>query len=276
MRLSIITINLNNKEGLQKTIDSIISQTYKDYEWIIIDGGSTDGSKELIEKYDKYVTYWISEPDKGIYNAMNKGIKIAKGEYLNFMNSGDTFYDSSVLDSVYKLTINTNSDIYYGNSLYIYETKERIFYRPQDITLLYLYKDTILHQSSFIKRELFNASGYDETLKIVSDWKMWLIWMLQDKKFYYLDLIISRFDAYGISTTNTILVSQEREKVIKDILPLSIRHSLDKLDQFNNIVKTHPILLEIYSYLQKRWIYTYLSQLNLKFFKIINLILKKR
>ena len=276
MRLSIITINLNNKEGLQKTIDSIISQTYKDYEWIIIDGGSTDGSKELIEKYDKYVTYWISEPDKGIYNAMNKGIKIAKGEYLNFMNSGDTFYDSSVLDSVYKLTKNTNSDIYYGNSLYIYETKERIFYRPQDITLLYLYKDTILHQSSFIKRELFNASGYDETLKIVSDWKMWLIWMLQDKKFYYLDLIISRFDAYGISTTNTILVSQEREKVIKDILPLSIRHSLDKLDQFNNIVKTHPILLEIYSYLQKRWIYTYLSQLNLKFFKIINLILKKR
>ncbi len=92
MKLSIITVNLNNKDGLQKTIDSVISQTFKDFEWIVIDGGSTDGSKELIEKYSDYISYWVSEPDKGIYNAMNKGIKVAKGDYLEFLNSGDIFF----------------------------------------------------------------------------------------------------------------------------------------------------------------------------------------
>jgi len=114
MKLSIITVNLNNKSGLQKTIDSVISQTYKDFEWIIIDGGSTDGSKELIEQYSQYITYWISEPDKGIYNAMNKGIVQAKGEYLQFLNSGDALYDKYVLDKILKAT-NITSDIITGS-----------------------------------------------------------------------------------------------------------------------------------------------------------------
>ena len=85
MKLSIITVNLNNREGLQKTIDSVVNQTFRDFEWIVIDGGSTDGSKELIEQYADHFAYWVSEPDKGIYNAMNKGIKVAKGEYLQFL-----------------------------------------------------------------------------------------------------------------------------------------------------------------------------------------------
>ena len=85
MKLSIITINYNNKEGLQRTIDSVIGQTWHDFEWIIIDGGSKDGSKELIEQYQQYFAYWCSEPDKGVYNAMNKGIKHAQGEYLLFL-----------------------------------------------------------------------------------------------------------------------------------------------------------------------------------------------
>ena len=91
MKLSIITINYNNLAGLQRTIDSVVCQTWHDYEWIIIDGGSSDGSKELIEQYQEYITYWCSEPDKGIYNAMNKGIDHAHGDYLIFMNSGDAF-----------------------------------------------------------------------------------------------------------------------------------------------------------------------------------------
>lgn len=100
-KLTIITINLNNKAGLQTTIDSVIAQTYKDFEWIIIDGGSTDGSKELIEKYTNYIKYWVSEPDKGIYNAMNKGIKVAEGEYLQFLNSGDSLFSNSVLSDIF-------------------------------------------------------------------------------------------------------------------------------------------------------------------------------
>ena len=102
MKYSIITINYNNKDGLEKTILSVINQTCQDFEYIIIDGGSTDGSVDVIKKYADRIDYWVSEPDKGIYNAMNKGIIKAKGEYLNFMNSGDCFYDNEVLSNVYQ------------------------------------------------------------------------------------------------------------------------------------------------------------------------------
>ena len=100
MKLSIITINFNNRNGLEKTIESVTSQTCKDFEWIIIDGGSTDGSRELVEKKQKYITYWCSEPDSGIYNAMNKGIKKAKGDYCFFLNSGDRLHDKDVMMNV--------------------------------------------------------------------------------------------------------------------------------------------------------------------------------
>lgn len=97
MKLSIITINYDNKEGLLKTILSVVNQINHDYEYIIIDGGSNDGSVDIIKDYADKIDYWVSSKDKGIYNAMNKGIDVAKGEYCIFMNSGDTFYDSNTL-----------------------------------------------------------------------------------------------------------------------------------------------------------------------------------
>ena len=100
MKYSIITINYNNKDGLKKTIESVINQSCKDFEYIIIDGGSTDGSVDVIRQYADRINYWISEPDKGVYNAMNKGVAQAHGEYLNFMNSGDCFSDNSVLENI--------------------------------------------------------------------------------------------------------------------------------------------------------------------------------
>ena len=113
MTLSIITVNLNNRDGLLRTIESVISQTFKDFEWIVIDGGSTDGSKELIEQYADHFAYWVSEPDTGIYNAMNKGIKMAKGEYMQFLNSGDFLRSSTILYDVF--SIMPKADIIYGN-----------------------------------------------------------------------------------------------------------------------------------------------------------------
>ncbi|MDR2910496.1 MAG: glycosyltransferase [Bacteroidales bacterium] len=95
MKLSIITINLNNVAGLQKTIESVVKQTFTDYEYIVIDGGSTDGSADIIKQHANKITYWVSEPDKGIYNAMNKGIRVAKGEYCLFLNSGDWLINSN-------------------------------------------------------------------------------------------------------------------------------------------------------------------------------------
>src|SRR5574344_3096999 len=94
MKYSIITINYNNKVGLERTIKSVINQTCKDYEYIIIDGTSTDGSKEVIDKYKQYLNYWVSEPDEGIYYAMNKGTLMSHGDYCNFLNSGDCYTDN--------------------------------------------------------------------------------------------------------------------------------------------------------------------------------------
>lgn len=112
MKYSIITVNYNNKEGLRNTIESVIHQTYRDFEFIVIDGGSTDGSAEVLKEYDSQITYWVSEKDKGIYNAMNKGIAKATGDYLNFMNSGDCFYDEGVLGRVAR--VETDADFIVG------------------------------------------------------------------------------------------------------------------------------------------------------------------
>ena len=108
MKLSIVTINYNNLSGLQKTIDSVLQQSFKDYEWIIIDGGSTDGGKELLEKNQNHFAYWCSEPDKGIYNAINKGLSHATGDYIQFLNSGDWLYDSTILEKVFTQILKEN------------------------------------------------------------------------------------------------------------------------------------------------------------------------
>jgi glycosyltransferase involved in cell wall biosynthesis len=99
-KLSIITINYNDVLGLKRTLESVTGQIYSNFEYIVINGGSTDGSKELLEKYTDKISYWVSEPDQGIYHAMNKGIEKASGEYLLFMNSGDLFYNSGILKEV--------------------------------------------------------------------------------------------------------------------------------------------------------------------------------
>ena len=114
MRYSIITINYNNRDGLRKTIESVVNQSCRDIEYIVIDGGSTDGSVEVIEEYAGKIDYWVSERDKGIYNAMNKGLAQAHGEYLNFMNSGDCFHDNDVLIN---LPQDADEDIIFGKAL---------------------------------------------------------------------------------------------------------------------------------------------------------------
>ena len=112
MTLSIITINYNNRDGLQKTIDSVISQSFNDYEWIVIDGDSNDGSREIIEQYCDRFAYWCSEPDSGIYNAINKGLSHATGEYVQFLNSGDWLYSDNILEKAFSI-IDGKNDIYY-------------------------------------------------------------------------------------------------------------------------------------------------------------------
>ena len=123
-KISIITINYNDKYGLSRTIDSVLNQTYEDFEYIVIDGNSNDGSKEILKNHDLSIDYWVSEPDSGIYNAMNKGIRVAKGDYLLFLNSGDYLCDNDTIHNVAK-EIDGGKDLYYGNAIFKRDTLER-------------------------------------------------------------------------------------------------------------------------------------------------------
>lgn len=231
MRLSIITVNLNNRDGLQKTIDSVVSQTFRDFEWIVIDGGSTDGSKALIEQHANHFAYWVSEPDKGIYNAMNKGIGVAKGDYLLFLNSGDWLCDKTALERCFKHEF--AADIAYGNVFFCDGEKKVKCCYPEHISFRYLYNTSLGHNATFIKRELLQEELYDEELKIVSDWKFFLIQALKDRKFEYLGEMVSCFDTHGISLINQDSVSQEREKVIRQLVPESIIADYKHMDEMD-------------------------------------------
>lgn len=196
MKFSIITVNLNNKLGLQKTLDSVICQTWKGYEWIVIDGGSTDGSKELIEQYQQYFAYWCSEPDKGIYNAMNKGVSHAINDYLLFLNSGDCLHNEDVLAKINSL--NTDVDVLTGISV-SQETGKPMKVLHSDI-LRQLFYDSLNHQATFIKRSLFERHKYNEDNKIVSDWEFFIQTILIDgSTFEYSDIVVADFDISGIS-----------------------------------------------------------------------------
>lgn len=214
MKLSIITVNYNNIDGLKKTMDSVISQSCHDYEWIVIDGGSTDGSKKLIEDNSRYMSYYVSEPDKGIYNAMNKGICQAHGEFLLFMNSGDCLYDEHVLEKSLPLLV--ASDVYVGDIVNEKDNVRSLYKFPRELTpatILYqMVFNLIPHQSSFIRRDLFKRYGlYREDLKIASDgYFFYKSVVLGGASMECIPLTIALFDSSGISSINNQKSMEER------------------------------------------------------------------
>lgn len=231
-KLSIITVNLNNRYGLQRTIDSVVSQTFTDYEWIVIDGGSTDGSRELIEQYQDHFAYWCSEPDKGIYNAMNKGITHAKGEWLQFLNSGDWLYNETTLKSIFHENHNGNEDFLYGNYIATINQKVISICKPDNqISLNSIIQSKLGHNATFIKKTTFNDSLYNEKYKIVSDWEFFIKQAILNKKFKYINTIVSCFDKTGISSTDLDLVTYERNQVINSIIPKAILLDLKHLNE---------------------------------------------
>lgn len=241
MKLSIVTINLNNKDGLQKTIDSVVSQTFRDFEWIVIDGGSTDGSKELIEQYADYFSYWVSEPDKGIYNAMNKGIKVAKGEYLQFLNSGDWLVDETALERCFSHGF--TADIAYGD-LYYYngEKLDHTVVYPELLTLRLFYQRSIGHPSSFIRNVLLQDSLYNESYKIVSDWEFFLKQAFDHKVFEHINEFVVCYNMDGISSTSLDLAMAERKKVIIDCFPEMLITDYNTMDEWENHLKNKQVM----------------------------------
>ena len=230
MKVSVITINRNNAAGLEKTLQSVASQTYKKFEYIIIDGASTDGSAEVIKKYEAEFAHlkWVSEPDAGIYNAMNKGIRIASGDYIQILNSGDCLASDDVTERMLSALERTEfPSILYGNMVKCFPDGHKLedkSFAGQEITLLGMYTGTLNHDTAYIRRNLFEKYGcYDEDLKIVSDWKWYLqAIVLNGEKPQYVDIDATLFDMSGISETNKELNQAERKQVLGQLFPKAV------------------------------------------------------
>ena len=263
MELSIVTINYNNAEGLRKTLVSVAEQTYRDIEHIIIDGGSTDGSIEVIRDYverlkieDRILKIdWVSEKDNGIYNAMNKGIRKASGEYIQILNSGDILANPDVTQRMMDALrlriedrrLKNGVEILYGNMIKKdYETGKIIGKSGEvEYSLRQYYSATLNHDCCYIRRDMFETYGlYDEKLNIVSDWKWFLkaIGMGQVRP-VYVDVDVTIFDASGISESNLGLRKKERRQVLEEVISPAILTDYDahafEIEQMNRLRKYH-------------------------------------
>lgn len=236
-KLSIITINYNNKPGLEKTIKSVIDQEFTDYEYIVIDGGSTDGSKEVIKSFQNQLDYWCSEPDGGIFNAMNKGILKSTGKYILFLNSGD-YLENNILESI-KREI-TQQDIIYGDLNFVQGGKIKYTEKfPNALTAAFFFNNYLGHPSTFIKRELFNTSLYSENLHIVADWEFFFKKIvIENCSYKHIDFIISNFNIEGVSSINIEENVKEREHCLKSLLPEKIYYDLQQL----SILEKSPMI----------------------------------
>lgn len=229
VKVSIVSINFNNSEGLERTLNSVLAQTYEGIEHIIIDGGSYDKSVDIIKEYvtkDGRVV-WVSEKDNGVYNAMNKGIRKATGDYIQILNSGDILAAPDVTGRmVAALEENGHPEILYANMVKKDYATGRILGKSREVeySLRQYYSATLNHDSCYIRRDLFEKYGlYDENLKIVSDWK----WFLQaiglgKVKPVYVDIDVTIFDASGVSESNLELRNEERRRVFEEVLPPAI------------------------------------------------------
>ena len=287
MKLSIITINYNNAEGLRKTLASVASQTYPHIEHIIIDGGSTDNSVEVIREYESSLgsrlsplasrLKWLSEKDTGIYNAMNKGIRMATGDYIQILNSGDILAAPDVTErmmnaltahqcKVESVKCKGNEDgeadtpasrlkdcpaIFYGNMTKVNAAGHVIGKSGYtEYSLRQFYSSTLNHDCAYIRKDLFEEYGlYDENLKIVSDWK----WYLQAIGLgrvnpVYVDIDVTIFDDGGISETNLALRNKERRQVLEELLPPAVLWDYDthafEMEQMNRLRrwKLYPLV----------------------------------
>ncbi|MEM9679398.1 MAG: glycosyltransferase family 2 protein [Bacteroidota bacterium] len=198
MLVSIITVNLNNQPGLKRTLESVQGQKHTDLQYIIIDGGSKDGSLELIKKNKNHIDYWVSEADNGIYHAMNKGLSKARGEYCLFLNAGDYLKDSATLNSVFSKR--RVEDLLIGRMLQTLSAKERLV-SISDVTLDILTESSLPHPSTFIKTEFINkVGGFNEELKIVSDWEFFLkALLIENCSYKLLNEVVTVFNMEGIS-----------------------------------------------------------------------------
>lgn len=198
--VSIVTVVYNRKTYLEQAIKSVLNQQYKNIEYIIIDGGSTDGTLEIIKKYDDRLDYWLSEPDNGIYNAMNKGIKISSGELIGILNSDDYYPPFSLREIVNEYSL-SDTDIIHGNMIFFTEYNDfcNFMNAKPDIEQMF-FRPSIFHPTCFIKKTVYSEIGlFDETFQLIADYDFLLRAMEHNCEFHYIDKLIAVFRHGGAS-----------------------------------------------------------------------------
>lgn len=237
--ISIITVCYNAEKSIERTLKSVIKQNYDNIEYIIIDGASSDKTLEIIHKYSQHISLIISESDKGVYDAMNKGINLASGEWINFMNSGDTFYDLNVLTNIHK-HITPKVDIIYGDTCIELDHSKKYCLKP-DTLESFQYKLPFCHQSCFIKTTLAKSNLFDLTFKYVADYAMFYHLYNQKANFKYINTIISIYQIEsGLTASNSYLCNMEKYKVNGQKISI-----IDKLKMRikNNILNLFPKII---------------------------------
>lgn len=238
--ISIITINLNNKDGLLQTLKSVLLQQQKNFEFVVVDGESNDGSIELIENYKSCFDKIVVEKDNGIYHAMNKAIKLVTGKFVLFLNSGDTLVDNQVLFNLTSTLSNTKADIVYCRPNLINDKGERLEDgTPVVLSFDYFLLSTLNHQSTFIRRELFTKLGsYDLKYRYVADFEFWIRAFLNDKNcFEYNPTIISNYQLIGVSSKieNKTAIDNERNEILK---PFFLPQTIEAMNTYRGILSS--------------------------------------
>lgn len=258
--ISIVTVSYNAVLHIEETILSVINQTYPNIEYIIIDGGSTDGTIDIIKKYEDKIAYWISEPDKGIYDAMNKGIDVATGEWINFMNVGDSFYSNTVIAEINWESLDNKMDVIYGDTCIIAEFGR---YEEYPLPLAEMSnKIPFCHQSCFSKLNHMKQYKFDENYRICADYNFFYnLWKL-NKIFEYIPITIANYNRSieSLSGDNRLITYRETLRIsntytISKYLRFKIRYLIGVIFRcilpFSLIVKKRKLVVENNQYTKK-------------------------
>ncbi|MEM5813475.1 MAG: glycosyltransferase family 2 protein [Candidatus Aenigmatarchaeota archaeon] len=211
--ITVITVVLNGEKYLEQTIQSVINQTYPNVEYIIIDGGSTDGTLDIVKKYEDRIDYWVSEKDRGIYDAMNKGIDLANGKWINFMNSGDWFYDSNVIEKVFYKGYYQRDGVIYGNHNVVYKNRTKIVKAGK---IENIWKGSqFCHQSSFVSAKIQKKNKFNLANRIVADFEFFYNLYKEGIKFIYIDTVMVNYMSGGISDKKRVDSIVGRWKILR-------------------------------------------------------------
>jgi glycosyltransferase involved in cell wall biosynthesis len=246
--ITIITVVYNGEKYLEETIQSVINQTYDNVEYIIIDGGSTDGTVDIIKKYEDKIDYWMSEKDNGISDAFNKGITASTGIRLLFLNAGDHFYTNEILADLQPVFIEySDTELIYGKIMLVDNERNEIkaYGKPQNFNVLRRHM-TLPHQAMFHHNSFFKKNGlYDTNIKTSMDYDL-IMKNFKHIKFHFIDKIISNMLSDGVSQTHIV-------KLYKEHLAIQLRYRLN-----HPLISYYYFALNVFSYHLKKIIKRYL------------------